>query len=184
MNMTSILRLFGRTSLLVFSSCFLLADNDNPRNAATEALARREAMVAEIGRGSLTASAAIERLKVDDSPTGFKPERNADFAFAALDLALRLVGSGQVSSAEPFFAEADKALTAALDAKPAPSAKDRAMLLQKRALIRANYLNQPAAAKADLEEAAKLQPDDDSVRHKLEMLPGGNSGSVDQGPKK
>ena len=120
---------------------------------------RRDAAVA-VAQDQEKPEAALTRLRQEPSPSGLKLAAEADFALAALDVGQRLIAAGRPEKAEVFFREAEKSLTKALKATPDAMVNDKVQFLSALALLHARYLNQAAQAKADLDAARKLKPDD------------------------
>lgn len=117
-----------------------------------------------------TPERAVSFLKAQASPSGLKIDRDADFAFAAIDVGQRLIALGDPESAEKFFREAEKALSAAVKKTPDSAARDKAAFLQKLALVRGRFLNKAKEAKADLDTAIALQPGDRHLEEQLDLL--------------
>ena len=141
-----------------------LAQKKDAVDPQAEGLRVRGDMAAAVGRGLEKPEAALARLKKHDSPSGLKTDRDADFAFAAIDVGRRLIAAGKPEDAEKFFREAEKSLESVLKKTPDTAARDRAQYLRKLALIRSQYLNKVPQAKADLDEAIRLQPEDKHLR--------------------
>lgn len=120
----------------------------------------RENAAAMLATGTEKPEATIARLKAHASPSGLKIDHDADFALAALEVGQRLIPKGKYAEAEKLFQEAEKSFVLVVAKTPDSAARDKAMLLQKLALIRGQYLNNPVQAKADIEAAIKLQPDE------------------------
>lgn len=128
------------------------------------ALKLRESTARAVKEKTDTVGGAIAKLKAHASPSGLKLDRDADFALAALDVGQRLVADGDPESAEPFFREAEKSLNAVIKKTADSTAREKAAFLQKRALVRSQFLGQAKEAKADLEAALALQPDDEGLK--------------------
>jgi hypothetical protein len=138
--------------------------------AMTDAVKLRADTAVAVANGNETAAAAINRLKAVDSPSGLKTDHDADFAFAAMDVGQRLVATRKVAEAEMFFQEAEKSLAIVVAKTPDADAANKAMLLQNLAFIRGNYLNKAVQARADIEAAIKLQPDDKNLQRFRDSL--------------
>lgn len=134
------------------------------------ALALREDTVKAVREKRDTVGGALARLKVQASPSGLRLDRDADFAFAAIDVGQRLVADGDPESAEKFFREAEKSLVAVIRKTPDSAARDKAAFLHKRALVRSQFLGKAKEAKADLDAALALRPDDKHLRRQKERL--------------
>lgn len=131
-----------------------------------------------------TADGALARLRAHASPSGLKLDRDADFAFAAIDVGQRLIADGDPESAEKFFREAEKSLDAVIKKTPDSAARDKAAFLQKRAWVRSLFLGKPKEAKADLDAAIALQPEDKHLRQRKDRLVTEHGpGLMDQPPK-
>ena len=133
-------------------------------------LTLRTDAAAAILKGSEKSAAAITRLKAHSSPSGLKIDKEADFAFAAIDVGQRLIAAGKPAEAEEFFLEAEKSLDKAVKKTADTEAHDKAMFLAKLAMIRRTYLNKPDQAKTDIEQAIALQPDDGELKKSRERL--------------
>lgn len=113
-----------------------------------------------IVRGSAKPAETIAKLKGTPNASGLKIDSDADFAFAALDVGQRLIAAGKPTEAEAFFREAEKSLEKMVKKTPDTAESEKVQYLSKLALIRANYLNNATQAKADLDAAKILRPDD------------------------
>ena len=129
-----------------------------------EALKLRSDMAAAIVQGSEKPAAALTRLRGQASPSGLKTDAAADFGFAAIDMGHRLIAAGKPAEAELFFQAAEKSLMMFLRKTPDTEAQQKAQCLQQLAFIRGRYLNNPAQARADLEQAITLLPDDKTLQ--------------------
>ncbi len=158
--------------LLLLPTLAVILNAQLAPDAATmkAALALREDTVKAVREKRDTVGGALARLKVQASPSGLRLDRDADFAFAAIDVGQRLVASGDPESAEPFFREAENALAAALNRTPDSAARDKAAFLQKRAWVRSRFLGMPKEARADLEAAIVLRPDDKHLHYQREQV--------------
>jgi hypothetical protein len=126
----------------------------------TDALKLRGDMGDAVAKGSEKPDAAITRLRAQASPTGLKIDHDADFAFAAIDVGQRLLAADKPAEAGQFFREAEISLTAVLGRTPDTKVQDKTQFLAQRAFIRAKFLSEPVLAKADLDAAQLLKPDD------------------------
>lgn len=152
------------SSVLLFASLVLCprdlgAQTKKDVSSAHEAAELRNDLAEMAARDGRLNQEVFLRLKASRNPSGLAIGREADFALAALDVGRRLAARGKKQTAELFFVEAEKFLTDAIATADAEKAPELVMLLQKRALIRARYLNLRVAAKADAERALKLQPE-------------------------
>lgn len=143
----------------------------------------RSALTDGIVAGKHTPQAALELLRGRRNAMGLGHEASADLAFALSDVAQRLLAKGQPEKAELFFKEADQALGQAINRLPDAQAETKAMLLEQRAHIRAEYLNRAQEADADLEKASELQPEDQRVKRKRELLAPAKTGRKDKSGK-
>lgn len=125
-----------------------------------DGLTLRNDAAAAIIKGSEKSAAAVARLKAHGSPSGLKLDRDADFAFAAIDVGQRLLAAGKAAEAEDFFREAEKSLDKVLKKTPDSAANDKVQFLSALAMIRSCYLNNAPQAKADIDAARKLKPGD------------------------
>ena len=130
----------------------------------------RSDAAAAITAGSEKSAPAIARLKAHNSPSGLKIDKEADFAFAAIDVGQRLIAAGKPTEAEEFFLEAEKSLDKAVKKTADTQSHDKAMFLEKLSLIRGLYLNKADQAKADIEQAITLQPDDGNLKKTKDRL--------------
>lgn len=158
-------------SAIVWSSALAFAEADSKFQMMLDALQFREDMSARVAGQDETPQAAITRIREHASPNGIKIGPEADFALAAGDVGQRLIAKRDPAKAELFFIEAEKALNVAIEKTPDADASRKAMLLQERARLRGNYLNKRPGARADLDEAIRLQPENELLRHKRETLP-------------
>ena len=124
----------------------------------TDALKFRTDMAASVGSGAEASDAAVIRLKAQTAPSGLQIDPDADFAIAAVDIGQRLIAAGKPAGAAAFFQEAEKSLTLMIQKTPDKSALEKAQYFSMRANIRAQFLNEPAAAKTDIDAAISLQP--------------------------
>jgi hypothetical protein len=149
----------------------------------TDARKLRADMVDNILNGSEKPPAAIARLRALDSPSGLPIDHDTDFAFAAIDIGLRLLPPGKAAEAEQFFHEAEKSLVLVLNKTPDTQAHDKAELLKHLAFIRGRFLGNPAQARLDIEQAITLQPDDKNLQDVRQNLARENAESFKDQPK-
>jgi hypothetical protein len=133
----------------------------NPeQNQMMEALKWREELSAEVKNGETKPDDAVERLRSKRGASGLPiPADDADFAVAAIDIGHRLL-LRHPAEAEVFFRAAEAALDQEVKRTDDAQAKEKALYLQKLALIRSNYLNKSEQAQADMAAAVQLQPED------------------------
>ncbi len=135
------------------------------QSAMADALKLQEDTAAAVAGQREKADAALMRIKAMNSPSGLRmADHDADFAFSASAIGQRLIGLQKRTDALTFFSAAEQALALAVARMPDSSTQDKAMLLQQLAYLRGHYLDQPAQAQRDFEEAIKLRPDDEWLR--------------------
>jgi hypothetical protein len=130
----------------------------------------RSDMVAGIVKGSEPPDAALARLKGLPLPMKVSIDPTADFGYAAIDVGHRLMAAGRPAEAEAFFRAAERALAAVVLKTPDTQAWDKAQILQQLSLIRGRYLKDVVQAKADLDQAMALQPNDPLLRQLSALL--------------
>lgn len=136
------------------------ADVKDAAKVMSDAAVLREDIADSITKGSSLSTDRIAQLKGTANASGLKIDSDADFAFAALDVGQRLIAAGKPAEAEAFFREAEKSLDKIVKKTPDTAANDKVQFLSALALLHARYLNNAAQAKADLDAAIKLKPDD------------------------
>lgn len=136
------------------------------------ALTLREQAAAAVAQGREKPAAAIARLGVAATSSGLELPADANLAVAATDVGHRLIALRRPAEAELFFKAAETALTAAVKL-PKASAAEKARYLGQRASLRANFLNAPTQAKADIEAAIALQPDDAGLQTARRLITAG-----------
>lgn len=141
----------------------------------SEALKLRQDAVKAIKAKTDNADKTITKLKAHASPSGLKIDKDADFAFAAIDIGQRLLSEGEEKEAEKLFKEAEKSLDAVVKRLPDTAPREKAMYLAKLALIRGKFLNKAREAKADIEAAITLQPDDEYLKQSRDQLASENA---------
>lgn len=129
-----------------------------------DALKLREGITSAIVSGDIKSEAAIGQLQAANSPSGLKAEPDADFGYAAIDIGQRLVAAGKAAEAETFFQAAEQSLESLVQRKADAQAREKAQLLAKLSRIRSQYLKKAAQAKADIEQAIALQPEDKGLQ--------------------
>lgn len=145
---------------------------DPKRRAAIE---YRAAMTEAIATFKEDPTAALARLQNSEVIKAQSSESDRDLAVAAIDIGHRLISLGHPSAAEAFFRLADKTLTSALSREKAASGgKEKAQYLKHRAHVRGNFLSRPEQARADIDEAIALQPDDQSLKETRARLARGH----------
>ena len=149
----------------------------------TDALELRADMAEAVKQKAETPEAALARLKAHASPSGLKLDRDADFAFAAIDVGQRLIAASKPDEAESFFLEAEKSLEAVIKMTPDTAARDKAMLLQNLAFIHGHYLDKASQAKTDIDQAIALQPGDTYLQKMRDSLAKGKAEDFKDKPK-
>lgn len=151
------------------------------------ALAFRVEMASAIIRKTETPAGALDRLRARAGASGLALAGEADFALAVLDVGHRLLASDRPEAAEVFFRAAEQAFATAARQTPDDQVREKVGFLQKLALVRGKYLNQAAQARADIDEAIRLQPEDPALRQVRSQLARGQGEtfkSVDVGAVK
>lgn len=149
-----------------------------------EGLKFRSELVASITDGKETPAAALARLKSRKAPGGLDNiDPAADLGLAAIDIGHRLIAAGKPDEAEKFFAEAEKSLDQMVKRTPDSAARDKALFLRKLSFIRGRYLNKVAQAKADIEQAIALQPEDKGLQRVKDDLAKDNAEHFKDKPK-
>ena len=134
------------------------------------ALKFRADLATAVGSQAETPASALQRLRASGAASGFTAEPDVDLAYAALDVGHRLLALHRPDAAEEFFRAAETAFEQASNRTPRAQAREKAQYLQKLALVRGNYLNKVAQAKADIDEAIQLQPNDKSLDESRRVL--------------
>ena len=131
---------------------------------AQEGVALRADITARVAAGEIRPAVAFDQVRAAHAPSGLKMEAKADFALATLDIGQRLIVVGKPAEAEEFFRVAEQTLSQVLDQTPDTRAREKAMYLQHRALLRGNYLNKVEEARNDLKQAVILSPEDKNLK--------------------
>lgn len=155
---------------LLIALCLAVSLTAQEKSDLSVALKMREESASAVKEKKETAEASLAKLKAHNSPTGLKIDREADFAFAALDVGQRLIAVGEPEAAEKFFREAEKSLDQVIQKTPDSAAQAKAAYLQKLAFVRSRFLNKPKEAKANLDAALVLRPDDQQLKKEKERL--------------
>lgn len=133
----------------------------SPELAAMQvAQTARITIATSVAGGAISAEAGLERLRALASPAGQGLSLDAERAAAATDIGLRLLAARRAEEAAAFFLYADASLTAVIAQTADQDAGKKVGYLTHRAFLRAQFLNQAALAKADLDRADRLKPDD------------------------
>jgi tetratricopeptide (TPR) repeat protein len=135
----------------------------------------RAAMAEAIANEKEYPTDALARLRQAEEIKGLTPEPDTDFAVAAIDIGHRLISLGNPAAAETFFRQADRTLTTVLARETAPLGnKEKVQYLKYRAHLRGNFLGRPELARADIDAAIALQPDDRSLQEARARLARGH----------
>jgi hypothetical protein len=137
--------------------------------AFAEAAQRRARLADAVTCRTLTPAQAVDELK-HDAPRPWALDADIDFALAAISVGESLVGRGEFDAAEPFFRAAEPALAAT--GQRSAKTGEQVLCLKELAWIRSHYLNQEAQAKADIEAACRLSPQNQYLRLLRERLTG------------
>lgn len=159
-----------RVKLLVAalsSFCLLQAAPDPAKQAD-----RRAKIAEEILGGTRKAESAVNELKSSQGISGVEAGKDADFSMAAMDVGHRLLVKGDGADALVFFRAAEAALDGLAAKTPDTSAGEKAFYLKSLAVMRGHYLGKAAQAKLDIEQAAKLLPSDEHIKHVKQSLAG------------
>lgn len=131
-----------------------------PLETMQAALRFRADMAAAVAAGAETPGNALQRLRENGAASGLNKPQDADYGYASLDIGHRLLAMRRLEAAEQFFRAAEAGFEQATRRTPAAQAREKAAYLRELAHIRGKFLNQPAQAKADIDEAIRLQPGD------------------------
>lgn len=137
------------------------------------ALKFREQLATDVVAGVILPAHALKLLQQKPNASGLEVGPATDLGYAALDLGHRLLALRHPDLAEPFFQMAEEGFAQA--ANQEPQARGKAHLLQQLAHVRANYLNKPAQARADIDEAIRLQPGNKALAETRAALARGRS---------
>lgn len=138
--------------------------------AMAEGLKLRVDTTATVASGETKPEEAITALKAHDSPSGLKIDSDGDFAIAAIDVGRRLIALHKPVEAEVFFHAAEDSLGLVIGRTADSAAKDKVQYLSIRASIRAGYLNKLIEARADLDTAQKLAPENRQLKQMTRLL--------------
>ncbi len=146
-------------------------------DAPSAALPLQEDVANAILRGDERAASALARLKAGSQRSGLGvADDDADLGYAALDVGLRLIGAERAAEAEPFFDLAEKSLAKLVQKTPDGDAAAKSRYLATLAFIRSRFFNRDAEAKAALDAADRLQPDDPQLKQMRARLGTGKGG--------
>jgi tetratricopeptide (TPR) repeat protein len=168
--MKNILRKFkglaGGILIGVLSSTLLSGQETEVTGSSFENAVRERTNIAQsiVEDSRSEAQRALADLRKLENPSGLPVEREVDQAFAAQDIAHRLLASGKTAAAEEFFKAAESALSAALEGQADFSTDEKVGLWTALAEIRGKYLKQPDQAQEALEQAMSLKPDDPRLK--------------------
>jgi hypothetical protein len=117
---------------------------------------------------TLAPAEALQQLQSGRPGRGRASGDDADFGQAADAVGRHLMGMRRPDAAEPFFFAAEESLERAVKGTSDRSAK--AQYLVQLASIQASYLQRPTEAKANLDAAVRLQPDDKDLAQRRAAL--------------
>lgn len=143
---------------------------ESTANAMSDALQLRTALASDMADERPAALKGIAQLRSTKNPSGLPVDIDADFAFAAIDIAHRLLAAGKSTAAEEFFIVAEAALAKAVKRTANEKAQEKSQYLQTLSLVRENYLGKPQEAKLDLEAALALQPENKQLQQRNRAL--------------
>jgi hypothetical protein len=138
----------------------------------------RQELALSVSQNLQTSGQALAMLRSNKGASGRAAAADDDFAYAALDVGYRLLALERPAAAEEFFLAAEQGLTVV--ANRSTQLRERAEHLRQLALIRGRFLSRVAQAKADIEEAIRLQPDDSSFRESRALIARGRGESFKQ----
>ncbi len=130
--------------------------------AMTAARSLRQELALAVSQSAQSSSKALALLRGNKGASGRAGSSDADFAYAALDVGYRLMALERPEAAEDFFRAAELSFAAELNRTA--QARGRAELLHQLAILRGRFLGKIAQAKADMDEAVRLQPNDVGLR--------------------
>lgn len=136
-----------------------------------DALKRRADIANAVLSGETKSEMAVDQLRGEISASGFQLEADADLGLAAFDIGQRLLAAHKGADAEKFFRASEAALSLVLGRAGRSTAREKAQYLQIRAVIRANYLNMASEARADLDAALQLTPEDKNLSQLRRLIP-------------
>jgi hypothetical protein len=148
----------------------LAAEESAAMKTMQAALKFRAEMAMAVGKNAEAPQSALKRLRDSGAASGMAVGRDADLGYAALDVGHKLLAIGRPDAAEVFFRAAELAFEQVANRTPRAQAREKAQYLQKLALVRGNFLNKPAQAKADIDDAILLQPEDKSLEQSRRQL--------------
>lgn len=134
------------------------------------ALTFRAELATTVGNGTETPASALQRLRDNGAASGLGTARDVDLGYAAMDVGHRLLALHRPEAAEVFFRAAEEGFEQASNRTSRGLAREKAQYLEKLAMVRGNYLNKVAQAKADIEEAIQLQPNDKALSEARSLL--------------
>lgn len=145
-----------------------------PAQTAADALKLREEMATAIIKGQERGDSALARLQGGSNRSGMAlSDDDGDLAYATLDMGLRLIGARRPEEAERFLIVAERSLTKLVQKTPDSDATAKARHLATLAFIRSRFLNRDADAKAALDAADRLRPDDPLLNQMRDRLGSG-----------
>lgn len=148
-----------------FAAASLPSVAQQPVSLATmqAALQFRAEIATAVAAETETPENALKRLRENSAASGLNKSRDADYGYASLDIAQRLLAMREVEAAEVFFRAAETGFEEASNHTPRGQAREKADYLRNLAHIRAKFLNKAAQARDDIDEAIRLQPEDKTL---------------------
>lgn len=128
----------------------------------------RQELALSVSQNLQSPGQALAMLRANKGASGRAAAAEDDFAYAALDVGYRLLAMERPAAAEEFFLVAEQGLMVVANRSNQP--RERAEHLRQLALLRGRYLNKIAQAKADIEEAIRLQPEDPSLKETRALI--------------
>ena len=127
------------------------------------ALTYRAELASSLAKGGEKVQSALDRLRTRTEASGLGLSGEADFGHAALDVGHRLIALKRADLAEVFFSAAEEAF-AQVVTQAGERTQQKAEYLQKLAFVRAKYLNKAALARANIDEAIRLEPENKTLQ--------------------
>lgn len=165
-------RLLTSLAILLLISAISIAAQTTSLETMRAARELRQELSLSVSQGAQTSGKALATLRSTKGASGRAGSADADLAFAALDIGYRLMALERPDAAEDFFRAAAQSF--AVELNRTTPAKERAQLLQQLALIRGRFLGKIDQAKADIDEAIRLQPSDTSLKETRALLARGH----------
>ncbi|HEY4299307.1 MAG TPA: hypothetical protein VGM73_00440 [Candidatus Didemnitutus sp.] len=164
----------GTTAAAPISTASVLQALDDARQFRAD-------LVSSIVAGNESADTALARLKTQASASGLAVTPDADLGFAAIDMGQRLLLVRRSVEAMKFFQTAESALAGLVQKTSDTQAWDKTQYLQQLAFVRSRYLGEATQAKADLDRAIALRPDDSYLIQLRTLLASEHGGLFSRG---